>query len=384
MPRAITYNPLATSLADQHVPVKAKYIDEFVLPAIRAGECDPLITGGPSTACANALRHCIIAEPGNELIDADYKNIESRITAWYAGEDWRLVAYAAQDRGEGVDLYRQLYSQFFGTPADKINDHERNAGKVVTLACDFGGSVGAVVTMAVGYGMDLSIIPGLILPNASVRQLAKAEQVWWRAFLAREDYGLEPDVYIAIHVLVQMYRTANPRVDQFKNALGRAVTNAVKMRGSFHEVGRLKIFANADVLMVQLPTPEGYRLCYWAPEIETEQVKDVETGEMEERAYLSFKRARGARMIRERTWPGLVVENVAQATANQVLRYGKLNVDKRWPDILVLGIHDAALSEAPKGMVGLDDYITELCNVPWARGLPLAAEGWVGPRYGKR
>lgn len=384
MPRAVTYNPLAKSLAEQHVPVKAKFIDEIILPTILSRVIpDPLIAGGPNTLAANALRHTIIAAPGNELICADYKNIESRVLAWLAGEDWKCLAYAAKDRGEGEDLYELLYSRFFGVDIEKVSDHERQAGKVVELACGFGGSVGAFVTMAVGYGIDLSTLPALVLPNASDKALKKAETVWWRAFLERGDYDLEPKVYQAIHVLVQMYRAANPKIDGLKKALGRAVETAVRIRGSFHEVGRCKIWANADVLIVELPS--GYRLCYWQPEIETEKVLDPETGEEEERSFLSFKRARGARMIRERSWPGLTLENVVQSVANQILRNGSLEVEAVYPGIQILSVHDEILSEARKGAISLEHYIELMCKGwHWTRGLPLAADGWVGPRYGKR
>lgn len=387
MARAVTYNPLAKTLADQHVPMKAKFIDDVVLPMIREETvltdwAFPIV-GGPNTVAANALRHTIVAELGNELTEADYKNIESRITAWYAGETWRLLAYAAQDAGHGEDQYKLLYARFFGGDVNTINDHQRNSAKVTTLACDFGGSVGAFVTMAVGYGMDLSLLPALILPSATEAMLKKAEKWWWRAFLDNSDYDLEPEVFMACHVLVQTYRAANPRVNEFKQQIGHAVKWATLERGSLHEVGRLKIWANAEALIVQLPT--GYRLMYWKPMVETETVIDPEDGEEEERVFLSFLRARGSKMIRERSWPGLTIENIAQATANQLLRYGKLNVQKKYPDTLVLAVHDSALAEAPIGAIDLEGYKAALCEGwDWCRGLPLAADGWQGPRYGKR
>lgn len=383
MPRAVTYNPLAKTLAEMHVPVSAEYIDEILLPAIRSGEGEPCLTGGPNTMCANALRHCIIAEPGNELIVADYKNIESRVLAWIAGEVWKLAAYAAADRGEGEDLYRLLFHRFFGVPLDEINEHQRNSGKVVELACGFGGSVGAFVTMAVGYGIDLSTLPGLVLHSADPKSIEKAKDAQFRAFVRGDDYDLDPWVYIAIHVLVQAYRAANPRIDGLKRALGKAVANAVKVRGSVYEVGRCKIWANADLLIVELPS--GYRLCYWEPKVEIETVQDEITGEDEDRTVLSFKRARGKHMVQERSWPGLTLENIVQAIANQLLRYGKLEIERSHPGTLVLAVHDEAVAEARKGSITLKGYIAALCKGwSWCQGLPLAADGWAGPRYGKR
>jgi len=387
MPRATTYNPLAKTLADQHVPMKAAFIDSVVLPAIRAHQVlEPWafpVMGGPNTVAANSLRHMIVAEPGNELTVADYKNIESRITAWYAGEDWRLAAYRAQDDGTGEDQYKLLYCRFFGGDLASINDHQRNSAKVTTLACDFGGSVGAIVTMSVSYGMDLSLLPALILPSATSAQIAKAEKVWWRAFLERKDYDLDPEVFMACHVLVQSYRAANAKVNQFKNDIGHAVKWVTLDRGTLHQVGRLKLWANADVLIVELPS--GYRLNYWQPMVEVETVIDPEDGEEEERIFLSFKRARGKKMIRERTWPGLTVENIAQSTANQLLRYGKLEVEKEYPGTLILAVHDEAASEARRGAIDLDRFKAALCKGwEWCRGMPLSADGWQHGRYGKR
>ena len=90
-------------------------------------------------------------------------------------------------------------------------------------------------------------------------------------------------------------------------------------------------------------------------------------------------------MIRERSWPGLTLENIVQATANQVLRYGELEVDAKWPGVLVLDVHDEAVAEAPVGLIDLKEYEATLCKGwRWCEGLPLAADGWVGPRYGKR
>lgn len=675
MPRAVTYNPYAPTLAEQHVPVKAKFIDEIIIPAIRNGTVQDgeLIWGGPNTVAANCLKHTIIAEPGNEFTVADYKNIESRVLAWIAGEEWKLTAYAYADTNPGDktrDLYRMLYSRFFGADISTVNDHQRNSAKVIELACfsaetecltdrgyvamvdvlesdllwdgvewvshkglvakgvqpvvdvdgisvtpshlvmldhfwvearelvtspstlsqalargsanlplqarrqvpvkarvssfnvraallttlmrepfdvgsrrdatnarsesqgslllpgaslstpsisliqnivagssigsapllgavidrtiratrttvaealrlmrlgvkivahswrtlsqwmggttppskwiaaqstetmcraildslrskktcaidgdrktcsgesltskpvydiahagprnrftvrtnsghllahncGFGGSVGAFATMAIGYGMDLDALPAIILPNVDAKVLAKAERAWWRAFLERKDFDLAPDTFITCHALVQGYRAANSKIDGLKRALGRAVENAVRIRGSFHEVGRCKIWADASVLIVELPS--GYRLCYWNPEVEVEQVVDPEDGEIEDRVFLSFKRARGSKMIRERSWPGLTLENIVQAIANQLLRNGKIEANKRYPNTLVLAIHDEAVSEARAGAIELPVFMDALCKGwHWTSGLPLAADGWQNTRFGKR
>jgi DNA polymerase len=279
MPRAVTYNPLAKTLAEMHVPVSAEYIDEILLPAIRSGEGDACLTGGPNTMCANALRHCIIADAGNELIVADYKNIESRVLAWIAGEVWKLAAYAAADRGEGEDLYRLLFHRFFGVPLDEINEHQRNSGKVVELACGFGGSVAHLSQWPSGTALiylrcrDSSC-------TAQIRNRSKRRKTPnSRRFVRGDDYDLDPWVYIAIHVLVQAYRAANLESMGSNGLWVKLSPTRLKSAVVSIEVGRCKIWANADLLIVELPS--GYRLCYWEPKVEIETVQDEITGEDE-------------------------------------------------------------------------------------------------------
>jgi len=146
-------------------PVKATYIDSVIIPGIynNAALVNPMVYGGPNEAAALALRHVITAAPGNELVVADWKNIESRILAWLANETWKLRAYEANDRGEGQDLYKLLFSQFFGVDVASVNDTERQSGKVSELAFGFGGAVGALVTMAAGYQMDLDPLAAIVL-----------------------------------------------------------------------------------------------------------------------------------------------------------------------------------------------------------------------------
>ena len=385
MPRAVTFNPIAEKLSEQHVPASAEFIDACVLPGVRDGSAldTSYLFGGPNTAVALACRHALLASSGHEFVVADFKNIESVVLAWIAGADQELSDFRAAFGGTKLDAYRLLYHRFFGTPLDRITDHERQAGKVIKLACGFGGSVGAVVTMSVTYGLDLSTLPALIWPNATDKQKAKAEQVWSRAFVAMADYGLEPDAFKAVHVLVQMFRASNPEVDAVKRAIGRAVEAAVRIRGSVHDVARCTIWCDENVLTIQLPS--GRRLFYWSPKLESELVYDPEEGTTEERVYITYLRWRGRNPKRERAWPGLFLENIVQAIANDLLRVGCLEVDRRWPGCIVLKIHDEIVAEAKKGLIVLKDFMAAMCvGAAWSAGMPLAASGWIGERYGKR
>jgi len=212
---------------------------------------------------------------------------------------------------------------------------------------------------------------------------AKALQVWKRAFLDNADYGLEPATFQACHTLVQLYRAANTNIDAMKRELGRAVEGAIRQRGTLYEVGKCKVWAESNVLIIQLPSSR--RLYYWSPSLETKDETDPENGEKETRVYVIYWRPRGKALVKERAWPGLFVENAVQGIANDCLRYAELDLDEAYPDSIVLDVHDEAVCEVPTGTLPLSEMKRIMCRGwGWSRGLPLAASGWVGGRYGKR
>lgn len=389
----------------EQIPVKAKYIDEVVIPGIYSGQAanNPEVFGGPNEAAALALRHVITAACGNELVVADYSNIESRILAWLANQEWKLEAYRAADmdpENKAKDLYRILFSQFFGTNVLDVNDNERQSGKVSELAFGFGGGVGALVTMAAAYQIDLDQLAEMVLPRAKPEHLKKATKAWRRAFLTGEDYALEPRVYMACDVLKQTYRESNDAINQFRYDIDNAVKGAIKSPGQSYSVGKCKIWSVGTWLIIELPS--GRRLLYASPRVHAEVVADVESGKPIHREYVSYLTARGKSWRREKAWAGLFVENIVQAVAADCLRGAlmRLHADTmKVPAIVAylstlppeevsaisLHIHDEIVLDIPIGSYPLERMIQVITEpFDWSTGLPLAAAGWVNFRYGKR
>jgi len=99
---------------------------------------------GVSGPLSELVRTAIIPEDGQRILVADFSAIEARVTAWFAGEEWRLQTFR-----DGGDIYCASASQMFHVPVVKhgINGELRQKGKVAELALGYGGSVGALKAM---------------------------------------------------------------------------------------------------------------------------------------------------------------------------------------------------------------------------------------------
>jgi DNA polymerase len=387
-------------------PVKASYIDDVIIPGIysKAALNNDLIYGGPNEACALAVRHMIVAATGNEIMAGDFKNIESVLTAWVAGETIQIEAFRssfANSKDKSKDVYCILAGKILGKAPELVNENERQMGKVMILAFGFGGGVGALVNMALAYQLDLTPLPGLIFPTATEEQMRKADKAWRRAFLTGEDFELERDVYMACDVLKQAYRTANSAIDQLRKDMDIAVKGAVASpMAQVYNVGKCKIWCTGSFLVIELPS--GRRLLYAAPQLKSEEIKDPEGGKPWHSTYLTYSTARGRGWHRERAWSGLFVENIVQAIANDVLRAAMLRVHADTLTVsairdylltlppeertaISLHVHDEICLDVPKGSYSPARFRETLTiRPPWAPDLPIAADLWTNVRYGKR
>lgn len=360
-------------------------------------------TGKPLVTLSKTLRATMRAAPGHTFYGGDFSNIEGRINAWLAGEEWKLQAFRDYDTiiGEdkkgkpirkGPDLYYVTAAMITGKPIEEVTKAERQAqGKVSELSLGYQGGVGAYVNMGDTY---LVRAEDLVAPVK-----ATAPEIQWATTLEQYDKatdkcGLPRQQWTAIKIIVKNWRAKNSKIMEGWWELQDAAIAAVDWPGVPQQVygGRAAYLVQGNVLYCRLPS--GRLMCYNAPYIrETKDIRVDKYGEEYEvlRRTVWFQgkdRKTGAWGLRS-LYGGLQCENIVQATARCVMDRAMLRVEAAgFP--LVLTVHDELLAEkfidvAGSNYHGSVEYFAELMSQreDWYESLPLAVAAWTDERYVK-
>jgi len=281
------------------------------------------------------IRTALIPKENNILAVADYSAIEGRITAWLAGEQWRLDVFA----GDGK-IYEASAAMMFNIPIESIGkgSEYRDKGKIAELALGFGGSVGALKTMG-GEAMGLS--------ESEMKSI------------------------------VERWRKASPAIVKMWYEFEQCAISALKIRKPF--VSKLKgITFNYENKCLTIRLPNGRKLIYRDPVL-TKNRWDNES--------IKYK---GKNQITGQwgwvdTYGGKLSENIIQAIARDLLADGMRRLDAAGFDI-VMHVHDEVVADIPDEST--DFVIAEMCRilgepVQWAQGLGTPAEGFTTKYYKK-
>ena len=359
-----------------------------------------------------SLRSLIVAAKGKKLIGGDKSNIEGRINAWLAGEDWKIAAFHAYDAGHGPDLYRVAYASSFGVDIGTVTGARRAVGKVQELALGYQGSVGAYVKMARKKGVNLEKVRDTVKAAADPTEWLWAQNNYPSA---RNKAGLDIETWAAVSIVVKRWRKQNNAIVQGWWALQDAAIEAVANPGRMVPVfgARVRYLCARGFLFCSLPSNRV--VSYPRPVLRTVDSSyllfadnsrhDIDTFFEEEIA--EFIRTQQARLIRRekhevhfevgnyekdgqiryRTkalYGGMQCAHVVSGIARDTLVDDMFEAERRGYEI-VLTVHDELLSEVDM------DYgsAAELQSImstksPWIDGdLPLAAKCWEGGRYAK-
>ncbi|OKP02582.1 DNA polymerase [Xenorhabdus eapokensis] len=339
------------------------------IEALKA-DCADLLFDNIMELTSSALRGVIIAPNGKKLVVSDLSNIEGRMLAWLAGEDWKLRAFSEYDNGTGSDLYKLAYARAFNIEPDDVTKDQRQIGKVMELGLGYGGGGAAFVTFALTYALDLDELATAALPNIPV-SVQRAAMSWYKQSVEqKQTYGLSERVFITCDSLKRMWRNAHIATVPFWYELEEAVKRAISSPNVTIPCRKLRVRRDGAWLRVVLPS--GRAVCYPSPRLDDGQISYMGTN--------PYSR----KWQRLKTYGGKLVENATQAAARDILAGNMPRISYAGYDI-VLTVHDEVLTEAPDTPDYSHEHLSSLLatNPDWAPDLPLSAGGFEAYRYRK-
>lgn len=314
---------------------------------VRGRKLDALraVYGSVPDTLSQLIRTAFIAPEGHVLIDADFSAIEARVISWMAGEQWRLEVFRTHGK-----IYEASASQMFGVPIELIKkgnpEYElRQRGKVAELALGYQGGVGAMRQMDVGNQLD----------------------------------DLSDD---EVKDIVTRWRETNKRIRDLWYALDNAAVKVITEGGT---VGLNNLIIarefdyNQGTDCMTITLPSGRKLYYVSPGIGENQWGNPSI------SYMGMDQ-KTKRWKRIETYGGKLVENCVQAIARDCLAYAIDNLEAAGLPV-IFHVHDEVVIDVAP-WADDDTMLKTVCDImrqpaPWADGLPLNAEGWVG-RYFKK
>lgn len=331
----------------------------------------------PLSVVSDCIRGFLRARQGHDLIAADFSAIEARVIAWLAGQEDALQVF----RGDGK-IYELTAAGIYGVKISDItkDDPRRQVGKVAVLALGYQGGVGALQTMAKAYGVKIEPAFDMLWSRATEEHKKKCEFVF---NLNGRKYDISKKEFYASDLVKQYWREANPSIVQYWDSLNTAAIMAVEQDGNTFRAGaaarEVAFKKNGSWLWCRLPS--GRVICYPYPKVET--IAPFEDSTPRPTLTAMGVDSYTKKWERYKAYGGFLAENVTQAVARDLLADAMLALeDKNYP--VVMHVHDEVVVEVPTSFGSLKEVEQIISRVPaWAKGLPVAAEGWRGGRFRK-
>jgi DNA polymerase len=296
----------------------------------------------PLPLIASLLRGMLIAAPEHRLLVGDFAQIEARVLAWLAGEEWLVRAFRNKE-----PIYERMAALIHQVPVETIakDSDERQLGKNTELGC--------------GYGMGAETF---------------ARQAWERD-------GVKVPIELAKRA-VKAYRESHRQIVAFWRELDDACLLAVKYPGRVSEVSTPTISVRFVVrgAYLYLVLPSGRPLTFAKPRI---RPRETPWGLVRNAVVVEGVDSQTHRWHAYALYGGILTENVVQAFARDLLAHAMLRLDTSGYPV-VLTVHDEIVSEVPHG-VHLRHFTQIMREQPtWADGCPIDVDSWEGDRYGKK
>ena len=273
------------------------------------------------------LRLCIHAPKPYQFVCADLSQIEARIVAWLANCEWRMKAFANDE-----DIYSRSAERMFGLPHVDKSMPERQMGKCAELGLGYGGGSNAINRIAPDF----------------YREQGEAK----------------------IDDIVRRWRNANPEICQLWRDIERAFKNAMAKGVCKMACGSTNLVFRFDGKTASIELPS--RRCLYYRGVHTDNA---------DLYYLDYSRG-GEYAVRTKFWGGVLLENITQAIARDVLVDIMYRVKWSYAGLTCIGsVHDEVwyLSAREDALDILLDAMSK--PIKWATGLVTKGDGFMYDRY---
>lgn len=298
-----------------------------------------LMYGDVMTLLSHALRGMIVPSPGRRLMVADYAAIEARVVLWLAEDDEALDVFRRREC-----IYMAMATEIYGRPiTDKVKQaDERQMGKQAVLGLGYQmGAKKFQATLAEKWGIFIELDFAQLIVDKYREKFWRVKKMWW---------------------------------DQEAAAIA-----AVKQPGRQFRCGRVRWMCFDGFLHCRLPS--GRLLGYCDPRVEQ---KATPWGEKRDCLTYMGVDPYTKKWRRQDTYGGMLVENITQATARDLMADAMLRCHEEGTYDVILSVHDELIAECDEDKGSVEDFEAVMAHVPdWADGCPVAAEGWTGYRYKK-
>ena len=315
------------------------------------GERDaPWLSGiyGSIAECLKAAARGMICAPeGYKLICADYAQIEARIVMWLAGDKTGISDFLGDAK-----IYEKMAGSIYSVDYQTIGKGtlQRDLGKEAILGCGFGMGHKR-------FYSQCTMVRNIPLEEATAK------------------------------LAVKTYRSRYAEVPKAWKECSKQAIRAIKSPCTPFEAceGRLIYTFDGTNLFVRLPS--GRALCYPHASVEPKvddwgRVSDVVCYHMWDHKTKFLPN--GTKWVKVDTWGGTLFQHTVQAVAADIMGNGMLKGEKEGYKC-IFTVHDESVALVKEnGRHNFREYEEILCRLPkWAKGLPIAAEGWEGKRYKK-
>lgn len=340
---------------------------EDAIEVVRSGDLGivELYFGDALLTLAGCLRGAFIAAPGCDLVSSDWTSIEAVILACLAGEQWRIDLFR-----QGGKIYEASGAKVGRVAYDDLIEHKKRTGQHHPLR-----QTGKIAELALGY------------------------QGWIGSWLAFDSSGAMTEDQIKTVILA--WREASPAIVEFwggqTRRIGRdlvedyfgvegAFIQALLNPGRVYDCRGLKFEKIGEALYITLLS--GRRLTYHFPQLHASD----RYGNKYALSYWGNNtnpKNGPVGWIQIYTWGGRLVENIVQATSNDILRFTSVNLERAGYPI-VLHVYDELVCEMAAGVGSVEAleawmrYLPSWAVLPDGQRWPIgAAGGWRAPRYRK-